>query len=175
MPNNTTLTLLDTTRGIGGSAFSGRSGLTSITIPNSVTSIGEYAFEYCSGLTSITIPNSVTSIGSRAFEGCLYLNKVTCRATTPPNLGSHVFWNNILSNSELFNCELYVPKGCVDAYKAADQWKDFGMIREEDESTPVQPIINRCGNGTYYNLNGQRVTKPTKGLYIVDGKKVVKR
>ena len=25
----------------------------------------------------------------------------------------------------------------------------------------------------YYNLNGQRVTKPSKGLYIVNGKKAV--
>ncbi len=28
-------------------------------------------------------------------------------------------------------------------------------------------------NGEFYNLNGQRVTQPTKGLYIVNGKKVV--
>ena len=27
--------------------------------------------------------------------------------------------------------------------------------------------------GEYYNLNGQRVAQPTKGLYIVDGKKVI--
>ena len=29
-------------------------------------------------------------------------------------------------------------------------------------------------NGEYYNLNGQRVAQPTKGLYIVNGKKVLK-
>ena len=28
-------------------------------------------------------------------------------------------------------------------------------------------------NGVYYNLSGQRVTQPTKGLYIVNGKKVI--
>lgn len=28
-------------------------------------------------------------------------------------------------------------------------------------------------NGEYYNLNGQRVANPTKGLYIVNGKKVI--
>lgn len=28
-------------------------------------------------------------------------------------------------------------------------------------------------NGEYYNLNGQRVAQPTKGLYIVNGRKVV--
>ena len=55
------LKIVEGTKGIAGSAFSGCSGLTSITIPNSVTSIGLYAFSGCSGLTSVTIPNSVTS------------------------------------------------------------------------------------------------------------------
>ena len=62
---------------IGGSAFSGCSGLTSIEIPNSVTSIGGSAFSGCSGLTSIEIPNSVTSIGGSAFSGCSGLTSVT--------------------------------------------------------------------------------------------------
>lgn len=51
---------------IGGSAFSGCSGLTSIEIPNSVTSIGEGAFEGCNSLTSMTLPfvgNSLDSSG----------------------------------------------------------------------------------------------------------------
>ena len=56
---------------IGGSAFSGCSGLTSITIPKSVTSIGVSAFSGCSGLTSVTIPKSVTSIGVEAFYDCI--------------------------------------------------------------------------------------------------------
>ena len=29
-------------------------------------------------------------------------------------------------------------------------------------------------NGEFYNLNGQRVAQPTKGLYIVNGKKIIK-
>ena len=62
---------------IGGSAFSGCSGLTSITIPNSVTSIGNDAFAGCSSLTSITMQDSVTSIGMYAFSGCSSLTRVT--------------------------------------------------------------------------------------------------
>ena len=59
----------DTVTGIGSSAFSGFTDITSLTIPESVTKIGESAFRY-SGLTSITIPNSVTSIGNYAFLNC---------------------------------------------------------------------------------------------------------
>ncbi len=34
-------------------------------------------------------------------------------------------------------------------------------------------VDTKALNGAYYNLNGQRVAQPTKGLYIVNGKKVV--
>lgn len=33
--------------------------------------------------------------------------------------------------------------------------------------------VGTVANGQYYNLQGQRVSNPTKGIYIVDGKKVV--
>ena len=36
--------------------------------------------------------------------------------------------------------------------------------------TETEADTNR--NHDYYSLTGQRVTKPTKGLYIVDGRKV---
>ncbi len=66
----TSVTLPTSVTSIGGSAFSGCSGLTSVTLPTSVTSIGGSAFSVCSGLTSVTIPNSVTTIGDYAFIGC---------------------------------------------------------------------------------------------------------
>ena len=31
----------------------------------------------------------------------------------------------------------------------------------------------KAGAGVYYNLNGQRVASPSKGLYIVNGKKII--
>ncbi len=45
----------------------------------------------------------------------------------------------------------------------------------EDESTGISTIENAniLGNGAIYNLNGQRVEKAQKGLYIIDGKKVM--
>jgi len=39
-------------------------------------------------------------------------------------------------------------------------------------NTVEQPKGNFL-NGEFYNLNGQRVAQPTKGLYIVGGKKVI--
>ena len=90
MPDNTSISIKDGTKGIAASAFSGCSGLTSITIPNSVTSIGNSAFSTCSGLTSVTIPTSVTSIGGYAFE-CSGLTSITIpRSVT--YIGWHAFF-----------------------------------------------------------------------------------
>ena len=44
-----------------------------------------------------------------------------------------------------------------------------------DESTGIGQLesVRQSTDNTVYNLNGQRVAQPSKGLYIVDGKKVV--
>ena len=47
----------------------------------------------------------------------------------------------------------------------------------DDETTGIEAVnVNTESNHAareYYNLNGQRVANPTKGLYIVNGKKVI--
>jgi hypothetical protein len=42
-----------------------------------------------------------------------------------------------------------------------------------DETTGINAVENAVNNGVYYNLQGVRVAQPTKGLYIVNGKKVI--
>ncbi|MBQ4385916.1 MAG: leucine-rich repeat domain-containing protein [Kiritimatiellae bacterium] len=61
---------------ISGSAFSGRTNITSIAIGDSVRCIGNSAFSGCSCLRDITIPNSITNIGSSAFYKCSALNTI---------------------------------------------------------------------------------------------------
>ncbi|MBQ2374156.1 MAG: leucine-rich repeat protein [Alistipes sp.] len=111
IPNSVT-TIVD-------SAFSGCSSLRSIIIPDSVTTIGEWAFHKCSSLTSITIPNSVTTIGNYAFLRCYSLTSVYCQPTTPPTGGGEMFNGNAPGR------KIYVPTASVDAYIAADGWKDY--------------------------------------------------
>ena len=46
---------------------------------------------------------------------------------------------------------------------------------DNGEATAIETVkANQIQNGEYYNLAGQRVAQPTKGLYIVNGKKVIK-
>ena len=42
-----------------------------------------------------------------------------------------------------------------------------------DEATAISSIEAAKADNGYYNLSGQRVENPTKGLYIVNGKKVI--
>ena len=113
-------------------------GCNNSVIPNSVTSIRYRAFANCSGLTSVTIPNSVTSIGSSAFLSCNSLTSVIVKRETPVDITSDVFTNR-------GNATLYVPQGCIAAYKAADYWKEFKEIKE------IQEVLTLKGEGTFDN------------------------
>ena len=48
-------------------------------------------------------------------------------------------------------------------------------VFDDGETTGITEVrgLKSEGRGEFYNLNGQRVAQPTKGLYIVNGKKVL--
>ena len=106
---------------IGSGAFSRCSSLASIVIPEGVTSIDNSVFSGCSSLISIVIPGGVISIGSGAFYGFSSLTRITCLAVNPPTY-DNVFLENF-GNS--YSGTIYVPAASVEAYKAADGWKDY--------------------------------------------------
>ena len=54
--------------------------------------------------------------------------------------------------------------------------RELNVSFDEEGNTTGVADINRetiTNNGDFFNLAGQRVAQPTKGLYIVNGKKVV--
>ncbi|MBQ2073768.1 MAG: hypothetical protein II463_03640, partial [Bacteroidaceae bacterium] len=61
--------------------------------------------------------------------------------------------------------------------ESASLAKDFISMPGFDDSTTGVTEVNGSGlmvNGPVYDLQGRRVEKPGKGLYIVNGKKVLK-
>ncbi|MBR3878000.1 MAG: leucine-rich repeat domain-containing protein [Bacteroidaceae bacterium] len=141
-------------------------------IPNSVTSIGGSAFSGCTGLTSITIPESVTSIGYNAFYDCTGLKEIYVKADTPPSADSYTF-----GGVPTASATLYVPIGTKAAYQVAVGWKKFTNIVEM-EFTGIDEVVDEVkGENSkvkdVYDLSGRKVTDPTNGIYIVNGKKVL--
>ena len=91
-------------------------------------------------------------------------------------IGGDGFYDYILSNGKFYHAsEGVLPAGkCylhLDAAPAANELTmDFG----EGDVTAINKVEAAKQNvGEFYNLAGQRVAQPSKGLYIVNGKKVV--
>ena len=141
---------------IGAVAFGQCTGLTSVTIPKSVVDIDVNPFASCLNLTNIivesgndyfvidgavlftkdkarlisavavtghyTIPATVTSIDQSAFSE--KITSVTVLATTPPILSLAVFGGSDAPYVQ----SITVPKGCGEAYKAAEGWSNYADL-----------------------------------------------
>ncbi len=189
----TSVTIGNSVTSIGDAAFASCKGLTSVSIGNSVTSIGDGAFTSCKGLTSVTIGNSVISVGDGAFQFCSSLTTVTIGSSVT-SIGKCAFFNTMLQHvycyaeqvpwvdadafpGSIRKATLHVPAGSVNAYKNTSPWSYFGNIvaLENGDPSGIEAIKNgkQKDNAPVYNLNGQRVDTPAKGVYIKNGRKVL--
>ena len=55
-----------------------------------------------------------------------------------------------------------------------EEARGFNLVFDEDETTAVADVRTKKEDvsGDYYDLSGRKVVQPTRGLYIVNGKKV---
>ena len=74
-------------------------------------------------LTTVTLSSNLTCIEDSAFHKCTSIADVYCYAEQVPEMGKDVF-----VDSNYKNATLHVPANAVEAYKSAEQWKDFGSI-----------------------------------------------
>ena len=174
--------------------FYGCSSLSHIKIPSSVTSIEYEAFKNCSSFTEINIPNSVTSIEDGAFYRCDKLKHIKVgknvkeigalafpqdndedvvieiTSETPADLGSVEAFG--------FLCTIYVPETALEAYRNAKWWNDHAdQILPKSYTTGISSIgFEQSEKQTaIYDLQGNKVTEmQPNGIYIVNGKKVIK-
>ena len=94
--------------------------LTDVTLPPNITKLN-FGFPNCTSLKHMTIPSKVSVITSGIWANCSSLESLTFLSVTPPDLGEH--YASTFKNTN--NCTLYVPAESVNAYKAADGWKDY--------------------------------------------------
>ena len=96
------------------------------------------------------------------------------KSSTPPTTGGIVFTG--CSNLTT----VYVPKGAKEAYNVVP-WNSYEIVEMENTSIAAAPTVDsQKASAPVYGLNGRRVgtsdamdTLP-KGVYIVNGKKVMK-
>lgn len=133
-----------------------------LTIPSKVREIGAEAFyKSLFYAVDIVLPASLTNIYS-AFEGS-GARVIHCYMPEPLPLSSFSFGGG----GSLSNCKLYVPKGCANKYRQAEIWKEFDI--EEMEVTGIASVTNdsTITEVSRYDVNGQQLSVPTKGLNIV--------
>lgn len=166
------------------------SGLKVLVLPQSLKKIGEWAFTHCSELESLDLPEGLERIGANAFgvhmldtiripstvkelgERALYCNTWMGRGTyyvyprTPPVCVRYTF-----GDLDFENCTPYVPKGCVEAYRKAHEWCNFGHILEMDASDIHATTDMKAAFGHGYSLNGHVVSPSYKGVKIIRDQK----
>ena len=142
-------------------AFQNCKKLSQIELPDGLIYIGHDVFIGCAKLTSIYIPNSVKALGGyygSDFEGCTRLKKIYCNISDPNSINQYTF-RDIATT-------IYVPIGTKEAYE------DYGFVTystfEEMDMTGVEEMKNTQNTKPieYYNLKGQRINKPKRGIVI---------
>lgn len=162
------LTLGNSITEIGKKSFAYCTGLTNLTISNSVTMIREYAFRSCTGLTNLILGNSLTYIDS-SFRECTGISTIYSLNPIPPTCFSD------FTNGQYLNTQLYVPAGSLPSYQSEIPWKYFWNI-SEFESTDIHNVtIDGKGKDIIYDLQGNKLLTPQKGLNIINGKKILKK
>ena len=113
-------------------------------------------------LSEIRLPKNIKEIMS--LYGCNNLRTIICDSSTPPS-----FESSNISNVVFVEATLFVPKGCVEAYKIADVWKKFFEIKEYDENASFKTVIadKSISISKVFDANGRYLLQPQKGLNII--------
>ena len=86
------VTIPDSVKDIGNSAFQGCENLTSATVSEGVETIGDEAFRGCTALTHIDFPASIISVGTAAFMSCTEMVSVRFQpGSSNVELGDNLF------------------------------------------------------------------------------------
>lgn len=98
------------------------------------------------------------------------MKAVVCKSEVPPTLG-HDYFDDVVFVFErvtTYNAKLVVPEESINAYKAAEGWRDFKNI---ERLTAIRKVSSgETEVKVVYSADGVKLSKPQKGINIVVGK-----
>ena len=131
-----------------------------------------YVFKATASKLSITVTGSEAAVQSAT-------GLVGNMSTTPVDVtdGNYVLSSNLLrkvngGKATIGQYRAYFDLSAVPEYSGAGV-KTF-VLGMDEAPDGIKSISDVTAEGTVYNLAGQRVNKAQKGIYIVNGKKVLK-
>lgn len=133
--------------------FRGNKDVKEIRLPKTIQYIEKTSFRNCTSLEKINLPAQVYYIHEETFKGCVSLKEIIAEKPEPPKCVLDVegmCMDDVLDSvyvpkipaflrkkdGKYFEgvnkqtCIIKVPKGSVDLYKQAKEWKEFENIVE---------------------------------------------
>lgn len=111
------------------------------------------------------------------FSNCNSLTKLFLLCSTPPYIwyGDYLGGNfySTFSREQYGDLNVYVPEGSLNAYQESERWKKFWNLAEGDPTGINQITTDNDAPSTIYDLKGNKLTSPKRGINVINGKKIV--
>lgn len=158
-----------------------------LTLPARLKTIGQYAFSSAFNKTNVTVifpaslgqsPGSEVSVSQYAFNN----STIKSLIKNPVNCASDYAFSSVSG-------KIYIPKGCLDIYKAKTGWKyntsklveDINLLPEDERTgipvftfnendSTVTITTSTAGAKIYYTVDG---TEPTEASTVYDASKPI--
>ena len=147
-------------------------------MPAGVNTLGFNAFRE-TGLVEIDLPETIQEFGLNTFWGCHSLADVYLRHKEAP---SWISWCVFYNKGDKVSRTLHLYPGSKEKYEAyqyTQNWiVNFDNIVEDLVVTGINSatLDNETRKSALYDLNGRRIPNvPSKGIYIQNGKKIIRR
>ena len=143
-----------------------------IIIPEGVVGISRGVFKGCKEITGLHLSSTLRTLGSYAFYDCYNIETII---SLIPGEKLFAVDATVFGNIDKGICKLYVPGGALDAYKLTEGWNLFENIIElsDEEMRNMDNTLICDDERNITDLAGRAVKSPTKGVYIINRKKIL--
>ena len=159
-------------------AFENNAYLEHFKMPAGVKELGFNAFMQTK-LKEIDLPETIQEFGRNTFNACFYLTDVYMRHKEVP---SWISWCVFANKSDQLTRTLHLYQGSKEKYEAYSYTKNwiiyFDNIVEDLVTSGINSVTldNETTKSALYDLNGRRIPNvPSKGIYIQNGKKMIRK